>query len=141
MLEMLVPDEPFPPPPALPPPGDPYRLSRQQVWKRKREKRARYPGYQPGNWIFDFIPLPSLSPEAATPTGSMTAIVRDAKACWSGEVEKGQTKQQFVDWIPTYLTRDRYLRRWQGAGHLEEAAHRIAGMYGVDPIAMRRACK
>ena len=69
----------------------------------------------------------------------MRALVRDAQACWSGEVDKGQTTQRFVDWMPTYLTRDRYLRRWQGVGHLEEAAHRIAWMYGMDPNAMRRA--
>jgi hypothetical protein len=108
---------------------------------RRCEKQAKFPGYRPGNWIFDFIPLPSLSPEAATPTASMSAIVRDAQACWSGEVDKGHTKQQFLDWMPTYLTKDRYVRRWQNVGHLAEAARSIGQMYGIPSDAMRRTGK
>ncbi len=138
MLEMLAPDEPLLPP-VLPPPGRaPFRLRRetaQKAWQRAREKRARFPGYQPSYRCF---PLP---PADAPTHDWMTAFVRDMKGCWCEEVRKGQTNEQFVDWVPTYLTKDKYVRRWQCVGHLVEAAEAIGRMYGIPLNAMRRAGK
>jgi len=71
----------------------------------------------------------------------MIAIIQDAKAGWSGEVQKGRTTLRFVDWMPTYLTNEKYVRRWQGVGHLAESAQRIGRMYGIPDDAMRRAGK
>jgi hypothetical protein len=148
MLNMLMVEQPPLPPPITPPKGPGY-VSQQTVnraWKRACEREAKFPGYLPG-FVWEYGTTINRFPSAdATQFECMTAAVFDAKRCWSGDVERGRTKQQFVDWMPVYLTKDHYVRRWQsfrhrGLGHVADAAQAIGRMYGIPDDAMRRAGK
>ena len=108
MLDMLVPDEPLPPPVLPPPSGDPFSVrgeTVQKAWKRAYEKRARLPGYQPGYRGFRLEPIGPLPPADAPTHDWTTSFVRDAKGCWCEDAQKGQTNEQSGDWLPIYLRR------------------------------------
>ena len=135
VLEIISPDEPLGPPEGeilKQQRGAEYVLATRERWpKRELEKRAKYRGYQPGGWYRENMKYGQTPGEDAPLPDWLTAIVRHAKALWSRDLQANVTRQQFVEWLPSYLDNDDF--RWTDAGKLEAAAQYLREMYCMSP--------
>jgi hypothetical protein len=87
--------------------GAGWCVGQRQRWpKSVLDRRARFPGYQPGHRFREMMKYGRCPPPDAPLRAQIRQVLDHARAKWSGAIDAGTTKKQFRDWLPEYLDDD-----------------------------------
>lgn len=140
LLAKYAPDEPLGPPEGnddVCVPGVGWTFPPRKLWpKSVIEKRAKFPGYQPGYRYQENMKYGRRPDEDAPLDAWVTTLINHAKAKWSLSIGANKTRLQFAEWMPSYLDDDSL--RWKGVGKLDAAAQFLRERYGMPPLAPTR---